>query len=105
MRLSIAAYIVPFIFVYKPEFLMHGNPFTILIHFLGAAAAMFPIAGGMLGYLLKPTDLLDRLLLVIGGLALLHPSIHTDLLGLALIALGLRRQYGPGLLMKLQTRK
>jgi len=29
---------------------------------------------------------------------MLHPSILTDLFGLALVAIGLRRQYGPGFL-------
>jgi len=93
MRLSIAAFIVPFIFVLKPEFLMQGNPLNILFHFLVGVVAMFPIAAGALGYFLKPTNLLERLLFLIGGLALLHPSIVTDLFGLALVAIGLLRQY------------
>jgi TRAP-type uncharacterized transport system fused permease subunit len=98
MRLSIAAYIVPFIFVFNPEYLMQGKPLNILFHFLMGVVAMFPIAAGALGYFLKPTSLLDRLLFMIGGLAMLHPSILTDLFGIALVAIGLRRQYGPGFL-------
>jgi TRAP transporter 4TM/12TM fusion protein len=98
MRLSIAAYIVPFIFAFKPEYLMQGKPLIILLHFLMGVVAMFPIAAGALGYFLKPTNLLDRLLFMIGGLAMLHPSILTDLFGLLLVAIGLRRQYGPGFL-------
>jgi hypothetical protein len=37
MRLSVAVYLAPFIFVIKPEFLMQESPLNILMYLLGVA--------------------------------------------------------------------
>jgi TRAP-type uncharacterized transport system fused permease subunit len=45
-----------------------------------------------MGHFVKPTTVLERLIFFAGGLAVLHPSLTTDLIGLALIGLGLLSQ-------------
>ena len=57
-----------------------------------AIIAMFPLEAAVMGHWLKPTTILERLLFFAGGLAILHPSLLTDMIGLALIALGLLSQ-------------
>ena len=50
------------------------------------------IVAGVSGYLFRPTNLLERLLLVGGGLALLAPGIVADAVGVALFGLALASQ-------------
>ena len=46
------------------------------------------VAAGLSGYLVMNMNLLERLLCIGGGLALIIPGSLTDLIGLGLIALG-----------------
>lgn len=92
IRLSIAAYVIPYFFVFEPAFLMQGSSFDILGKALLAIIAMFPIEAGIIGHFLKPTTPLERFLFIFGGLGMLHPSWSTDLIGVALVVLGLISQ-------------
>lgn len=92
IRLGIGAYIMPYFFVFEPAFLMQGEAWEIVVKALLAILAMFPIEAGVMGQWLKPATILERLLFVVGGLALMHPSLVTDLIGLVLVALGLLSQ-------------
>ncbi|MGQ9646277.1 MAG: TRAP transporter large permease subunit, partial [Thermodesulfobacteriota bacterium] len=92
IRLGIGGYIMPFFFVFYPVFLMQGTPFEIIVMAALAILAMFPLEAAVMGHFIKPTTMLERLLFLAGGLAVLHPSWMTDVIGLALIALGLLSQ-------------
>ncbi len=92
IRLGIGGYIMPFFFVFYPVFLMQGHPLKILSSAILAIIAMFPLEASIMGHWLKPTTILERILFFAGGLAILHPSLITDLLGLVLIVMGLLSQ-------------
>jgi TRAP-type uncharacterized transport system fused permease subunit len=53
---------------------------------------MFPLQAAGMGHWLKPTTIQERIVFFIGGLAVLHPSLLSDMLGIALIAFGLFSQ-------------
>ncbi len=92
MRLGIGGYIMPFFFVFFPVFLMQGTWVQIGIATVLAILAMFPLQAFLMGYWLKPTTILERLLFMVGGIALLIPEGYTDLIGLGLVLLGLLSQ-------------
>jgi TRAP transporter 4TM/12TM fusion protein len=92
IRLGIGGYIMPFFFVFYPVFLMKGSPFEVIMMAVLAIVAMFPLEAAVMGHFLKPTTILERLIFFAGGLAVLHPSWTSDLIGLALIGLGLLSQ-------------
>ncbi|MDI6754177.1 MAG: TRAP transporter large permease subunit, partial [Thermodesulfobacteriota bacterium] len=92
IRLSIAAYVIPYFFIFEPAFLMQGSFLDILGKALLAILAMFPIEAGIMGHFLKPTTILERFLFLFGGLGMLHPSWSTDVIGVALVVLGLISQ-------------
>lgn len=92
MRLGIGAYIMPYFFLFEPAFLMQGEAWEIMVKALLAILAMFPIEAGVMGQWLKPATILERLVFIVGGLAMIHPSLMTDLIGLILVALGLLSQ-------------
>lgn len=92
MRLGIGGYIMPFFFVFFPVFLMQGTWQDIAIATALAIVAMFPLQAFLMGYWLKPTTLLERLLFMVGGIALLIPEGYTDFIGLGLVLIGLLSQ-------------
>jgi len=87
MRLGIAAYIVPFAFVYDSSLLADGSPLQIAISSITAIIGIGIIAIGLEGYLSEALKWVQRILLVIGGLALLVPSATAKFIGLGLALL------------------
>jgi len=84
IRLSIAAYIVPFIFVYHPALLLQGNVIDVLVAVVTAVIGISLVAIAVEGYLFRPLDWVRRILLCGGGILSLIPGWETDLLGLAI---------------------
>jgi TRAP transporter 4TM/12TM fusion protein len=92
IRLAFAAYVFPFFFIFYPAFLMQGSWVEVMIAFAGALLAVFPLQAFLMGYFLKPTTILERFIFLAGGIGLLIPEGHTDLVGLFLVLLGLASQ-------------
>jgi len=84
MRLGIAAYLVPFAFVYNITLLAEGSPQQIAISAGAAILGVGMVAIGLEGYLLRHLMWVQRLLLVIGGVALLAPIETARFAGLGL---------------------
>ncbi len=87
MRLGIGGYIMPFYFLFVPQFLMKGSLFDIAFLIIGAFIAMFAIEAGLMGYLTKPSTPLERILYFAGGLIMMAPGFYT-FIGIAIFALG-----------------
>jgi TRAP transporter 4TM/12TM fusion protein len=87
MRLGIAAYIVPFVFVYDPGLLAQGSLFGIVISALTALLGIGMVAIGLEGYILGNLRWFQKALLVLGGLALLVPIRIANFIGLGLALL------------------
>ncbi len=84
IRLSIAAYIVPFIFAYHPALLLQGTVIEVLVAVVTALIGIGLVAVSVEGYLFRPLNWLKRIFLCGGGLLSLIPGWRTDLLGLAI---------------------
>jgi TRAP-type uncharacterized transport system fused permease subunit len=84
IRLSIAAYIVPFIFVYHPALLLQGGAIEVAIAVVTAMIGICLVAIAVEGYLFRPLDWFRRILICGGGILSLIPGWKTDLIGLAI---------------------
>jgi TRAP transporter 4TM/12TM fusion protein len=84
MRLGIAAYIVPFIFIYNAALLAVGRFEQIVVSAAAAVLGIGMLAIGLEGYLLAHMGWIRRVALVVGGIALLAPSTTARLVGLGL---------------------
>jgi len=84
MKLGVAAYLVPFIFAYRPGLILQGNTVQIIQACAATGMAISFIAIGIEGYLFRPLDLWKRALLFGGGLFLMFPGTITDILGICL---------------------
>ncbi len=87
LRLSFAAFLVPFLFVYDPSLVLIGTPLQIVLATARSVAAITLISGAFMGYfngILYPTR---RIALMTGGILLLMPHLWADMGGLAIGAL------------------
>ncbi|MCC8193105.1 MAG: TRAP transporter fused permease subunit [Deltaproteobacteria bacterium] len=89
MRLSLGAYIVPFMFLVSPALLLVGTTGEIVHCAITATLGVFAMSAGGMGYLLTRASILERLILFIGGLLMVEPNILTDTIGGALFALAI----------------
>lgn len=85
-RLGIAAYLVPFFFIFEPALLLIGTWQTIIPAICTAIIGVICVAAGMQHWLLVQTNLFEQLLCFSSGLCLIYPGINTDIAGLAQIA-------------------
>ncbi len=73
MRLASIAYVVPFIFVFDPLLLFQGPIHMVALAFATAAVGTVAIGIAIVGYFVRPVGWAKRLLLALGGMALLIP--------------------------------
>jgi TRAP transporter 4TM/12TM fusion protein len=82
MRLAIAAYILPFVFVYKPALLLLGSAQETFWAIITAGLALVYLGMALEGWVLKrKATLLERGLLFCGAVGLFMPGAATNLVG------------------------
>jgi TRAP transporter 4TM/12TM fusion protein len=92
-RLAIVVFLVPYVFVFNPEMLLiSASFFGILQAVITTCIGMFGISFGLAGYLLKPLRPIWRVLALMGGFALISPSIWADVFGFSIIGFILAMQ-------------
>ena len=92
-RLAIGAFIIPFVFAASPALLFVDTVwYEVILITLTATLGMIGVAAGLSGYLLTNMNIIERLLTIGGGLALIIPGTLTDFIGLGVIALGVAMQ-------------
>jgi TRAP-type uncharacterized transport system fused permease subunit len=82
VRLGIAAFLIPFAFVFNTGLLLEGSIDKILIGVLTAVVGSVLLAGGIRGYMFGHLNVLQRLVLFGGGLLLIAPGVVLPLAGL-----------------------
>ena len=92
------AFLVPFMFVLDPsgagllldgsfKNLAQANWGAIAIISVTAVIGIVALAGGLQGWLLRKTNIVERWMLIIAGLALVYPTTTSDMIGISLVAL------------------
>ncbi len=88
VKLAIAGFVVPFIFVYNPVLLLQDVTLFNGIYVVGTAViGIVALGAGMIGYLKCKTILLERILLFLSAVLLLIAGWETDIVGVAIIAI------------------
>ena len=94
VKLAIAGFIVPFMFVYSPQLMLIDTSFLEGVRVtVGACIGVFMIGVAVEGYLFTNVNILSRLLAAAGALALIDSGIHTDVIGLILLVVLVASQY------------
>lgn len=93
VKLSIAAYLVPFVFMYRPGLLMDGSLFDIAYATVVTGIGVLCVASGLEGYLRGPIrSSLYRLLLIAGGIVFIWPAGWSDIAGFVIFLVVLIHQ-------------
>ena len=85
VKFALAAFIVPFAFVYGPELLMIGPWYLIVISFITAVLGLIFIAAGLESYFHKPLASWERLFFMVIGLGFIVPNLYTAMLSLIIV--------------------
>jgi TRAP transporter 4TM/12TM fusion protein len=82
VRLGIAAFLIPFAFVYNPGLLMNGTVVDIVMSIVTAAIGATLLAAGIRGYAFALLNPIQRVALFGGGLLMIAPGWQMPLTGL-----------------------
>lgn len=85
-RLAIAAFLIPYIFVYSPRMLLiDTTPLLAAFDVLTALIGLTCTAAGLTGYFMTNMKIYERLLFVAGGILLVMTDVKMVVIGLALV--------------------
>ena len=86
-KLAIAAFIVPYIFCLNPAMLfVDTTVFEVIQIIITALLGIFSLAAALNGFLSRKIPALLRVVMAIGGVVLMYPTIFTDLIGIVILA-------------------
>lgn len=85
IKLSISAFIIPYVFIQHPGILMLGTTKEIVLNSITSIIGVIGLSAGIMGFLFAKANIGVRILLVCGALALIWPGLQTDLIGLGII--------------------
>jgi TRAP transporter 4TM/12TM fusion protein len=85
LRLGLASFLIPFIFVFAPSLLGLGTTLEMLVNSVGALIGVLAMSGALIGWYLITLNVLSRLMLFVGAILLIMPGLMGDAVGLALI--------------------
>jgi TRAP transporter 4TM/12TM fusion protein len=84
-KLALAAFIVPYMFVYGEELLLVGNPYNVIRSVITASIGCIALAAALEGYLIGKITGIQRLMLGVAALIMIETNLWTDLVGFLLI--------------------
>ncbi len=86
VKLAIAAYLIPYIFIYNPILVMVDvTPANLTIAIVTALIGMMAISSSLIGYFVRNSNIIERLIMFVGGLLLIIPDILMSSVGLAVV--------------------
>jgi len=87
-RLAIAAFIIPYMFVYNPVLLMDGTAVEIITCIVTALMGAYLLGSGFEGFFWAwKVSAIERIVLLAGAVLLIVPGTITDLTGIAIIVI------------------
>src|SRR5437899_194891 len=94
-KYALPCFLVPFMFTQPDGLAMLWRGTAVadaVVASVSAVVGITALVAGVGGYLLRPTSLLERALLIVGGLLLLFPGVLADVVGIGLFALAAAAQ-------------
>jgi TRAP transporter 4TM/12TM fusion protein len=92
-RLGIAAFIVPFMFIYSPQILMVGSGFDIAVAVVTASIGIYLLAASVQAWFFgRRAPFITRVLLIAAALFSIYSGIKSDLIAIGIVALAVAVQ-------------
>jgi TRAP transporter 4TM/12TM fusion protein len=87
-KLAIAAFIIPYVFVFNPAMLLiDTTPLQVVQIVITSILGMVGIGAAMEGYFITHANALERVAFLIGGLLLVDPGAVTDIIGFVILGI------------------
>ncbi len=84
-KLAIAAFILPYMFVYSPQLLLQDITLGGIVSLLATSIIGIAfVAGSTMNYFITDDSILERILLLASGLLMIKPGLTTDIIGFVL---------------------
>lgn len=87
VRLGLAGFVLPFMFVYGPSMILEGEPMRIALSAVTGAIGVSGLAVALQGWLLRELNIAERVLFAVGALTLVHAQPLSDVIGVSVLAL------------------
>ncbi len=84
-RIGLAAFIIPYMFVFNPALLMSGGALSIIWVAFTASVGVFLLSCSTIGWFLTSTSTWERVLLFATSILLIEPRLTTDIIAIALL--------------------
>jgi TRAP transporter 4TM/12TM fusion protein len=94
-RVAFVAFVVPFMFVYRPALLSLGSWDQMIVAVVFAVLGVAITSVALEGYCLRRLTGVERALALASGVALIFPSGYGDVIGLGLLAVLVAIQWSP----------
>ena len=86
VKLAIAAFIVPYIFVYSPILVMvDATAIPLIITIITAILGMIAVSSSMIGFFIRNSRFYERIILFVAGIALIVPNVIGAAIGIPLM--------------------
>ena len=90
VKLAIAAFIIPYIFIYNPILvLVDATPLKLLLAVSTAILGMIGVSSAVIGYFARNSRIWERVALFGGGLMLIVPELITSAIGFVILVCNL----------------
>ena len=90
--LAIAAYIVPFVFIFNPAMLLMGEVPVVIMAVITAIMGVVCLAGAVQGWFIISATWPERAILMVAAVSLLIPGAFSDAIGVTALALAIISQ-------------
>ena len=88
-KLAIAAFLVPYVFVYNPSMiLIDVTAGGMIVMIITSIIGIIGVASAVSAFLIIEQSLLERVIFFVGGLSMVVPGTYTDAIGIALLLVG-----------------
>ncbi|MGO2154102.1 MAG: TRAP transporter permease, partial [Brevibacterium aurantiacum] len=87
LRIAIAGFLIPYVFILEPALLLQGTVSEMLIALVTLILGMVGVSAGLAGYFFGSANVVERLLLVAGGIALVYPNLWVSAVGLGALVI------------------
>jgi len=91
-KLSLAGFIVPYVFVYGPSLNFQGSTSGILLSGATGIISVICLAAAIIGFFLRPLHFMERIILMASAVVLMVSGLVTDIVGLCLLGVVLVSQ-------------
>ncbi len=89
LKIGLAGFIIPFMFVYGPSLLLQGSIAQIIISTATALLGILCLSIAIQGYLWRKMNIILRIVFFLSSLILIKPGLITDAIGISLVIIAI----------------